>query len=139
LQRGIESYHTEFTFQITELLLNLGSLLTILFNFLFEPLVSVLSPLFVHSFINSFIHCISFFIILVIGVFIEERATIAGKLIIVGIVQVLIVLFIIIFLPLGWCRVAVIRYIIGITGRTNIRSSRESSSSGYKMEFILVK
>ena len=69
--------HSELThLQIRKLLLNLGPLLTELLNVLLQLLLSALLALLVHPFVNGFVDCISFFVVLVIGVLAAETPSI---------------------------------------------------------------
>ena len=139
LQREINTYCTQFSFEVTKLLLNFWSFLTILFNFFFPSFFSVLSSFFIHAFINGFINCISFLIIFIVGIFVEQRATITSKLIVIGIIEIFFKIFIIILFPFSWCWMTVIWNIICISSRTNIWPSSEACSTARDTKRLYTK
>jgi hypothetical protein len=68
------------------LLLNFGSLLSKLFDLGFGELFPAFFSLFVLTLVNGFVYLIGFFVVLLVGILVEQGPAVSGKLVVVRIV-----------------------------------------------------
>jgi len=75
-------------FEVRKLLLNLGSFLTVTFQFFLETLFPPVTPLLIHAFVDAIVDFISFFVVFVIWIFGAQTSSVTFKLLVTIIQQI---------------------------------------------------